>query len=516
MGSSLVRLGNRTKFMASGGSNASGRVDQRIDRGPTTVSEFYGAPGADVCAHTKKPFICASTGEIAGPSRTVVEHARAARARRFDLLSVIRSIYPSHRTASCMWSRVSQDMQIQVVRDVLTLKARYSGLRVCGSIWTCPVCAAKISERRAAELAQAITQARNLDIEVALLTVTVPHVRGESLADLLAALRKAWRSFTSGGTSGRLRRAIGLVGTIRHTEVTYGENGWHPHFHCLMFFRGKLVDLEEIQRAWGEHWQKCAVSAGLREPSTEHGLTIQPGDYAARYVSKWGLEHEMTKSMAKKSRVGGRTPFDIADDFADGKDVEKNAALWREYATAFKGQRQLYWSAGLKKLLVVEDKTDEEVLAEEEERPAQVVVQLTWPEWTAIRLRHRATLLMLAEESPHLIRGWLNDRVEASYKSITPQPEPTEGESGDESNRVLGSRAVGGSWSRSARDQDTSGVPASPQAGAAVGPPRPVEILPADGFSNPQRELFLGAPVAASRPARGPAGRPLGTLDSQS
>ena len=26
-------------------------------------------------------------------------------------------------------------------RDVLTLKARYSGLRVCGRIWTCPVCA---------------------------------------------------------------------------------------------------------------------------------------------------------------------------------------------------------------------------------------------------------------------------------------------------------------------------------------------------------------------------------------
>ena len=379
------------------------------------MSEFYGARAADVRLHTpKKTFFCASTGEIAGPPPTVSELSRAARARRFDLLGAIRRIDPKHRTASCLWSRVSKNSQINVVRDVITLKTRYSGLRVCGRLWTCPVCAAKISERRAAELAQAITQARNLDIEVALLTVTVPHVRQDSLADLLDALRTAWRSFTSGGTSGRLRRAIGLVGTIRNIEITYGENGWHPHFHCLMFFKGRAVDFEEMQRAWGEHWQKCAVAAGLREPSTEHGLTVQPGDYAARYVSKWGLENEMTKAMAKRSRVGGRTPFDIADDYSDGKDVEKNARLWREYAEATDGQRQHYWSAGLKKLLAVPEKTDDEVLAEEDERLADLVVQLTWPEWSAIRARHRATLLTLAEQAPHLVRGWLTERVAAA------------------------------------------------------------------------------------------------------
>jgi hypothetical protein len=378
------------------------------------VSEFYGAPGADVRPHTrKKTFFCKDTGEIAGSPPSVDDLIRSARARRFELLSAIRRIDPKHRTASCMWSRVSKNSQINVVKDTQTNRARYSGLRVCGRIWTCPMCAAKISERRAGELAQAITQARNMDIEVALLTVTVPHVKGQTLADLLAAIRKAWNSFTQGGTSSRLRRAIGLVGTIRNIEVTYGENGWHPHFHCLVFYKGHLVDLEEMQRKWGEHWQKCAVAAGLREPSTEHGLTVQPGEYAARYVSKWGLEHEMTKSMAKRSRIGGRTPFDIAEDFSDGKDVEKNAALWREYAEAMHGQRQLYWSAGLKKLLLVEEKTDEEIVAEEDERQAELVVQLTWPEWQAVRTRHRATLLMLAEQAPHLIRGWLQDRVQA-------------------------------------------------------------------------------------------------------
>jgi len=41
-------------------------------------------------------------------------------------------------------------------------------------------------------------------------------------------------------------------------------------------------------------------------------------------------------------------------------------------------------------------------------------VQLTWPEWTAIRARHRATLLTLAEQAPHLVRGWLTERVAAA------------------------------------------------------------------------------------------------------
>ena len=110
------------------------------------MSEFYGAPGADVRPHTrKKTFFCKDTGEIVGQAPTVAELASAARARRYDLLSAIRSIDPTHRTASCLWAKVSKNSQINVVRDVLTLKARYSGLGVCTGTWTCPVCAAKPS-----------------------------------------------------------------------------------------------------------------------------------------------------------------------------------------------------------------------------------------------------------------------------------------------------------------------------------------------------------------------------------
>jgi hypothetical protein len=308
---------------------------------------------------------------------------------------------------------VSANSQLNVIKDLATGKARFDGLRVCSRIWTCPVCAAKISERRAVELAQSIGSARDQGLHVALLTATVPHVRADGLEQLIEALGVAWRSFTTNRRSCALRSAIQLVGTIRNIEVTHGENGWHPHFHCLVFFRAEGVDLAKMEHEWGAHWQHCAIKAGLRRPSDEHGLTIQNGDHAAKYVSKWGLEHEMTKSMAKQSRRGGRTPFDIAEDYSDCIQPRKNAALWREFAKAMHGQRQLHWSRGLKALLKVEDKDDEELVNEEESRLGELVVQLTWCEWKAIRTKHRATLLSLAESRPDLIRHFLMERVQA-------------------------------------------------------------------------------------------------------
>jgi hypothetical protein len=350
------------------------------------------------------------TGEIVEFKRKGVDYEpvpteyshTVTRWNRFDLLAGVRRIMPKHRTASCLWCRVSTNNPVQVVKDLKTGRARYGGLRVCSRVWTCPVCAAKISERRAVELAQAIGVARSQGVSVALLTVTVPHIKTDALEPLLGRLSASWRRFTTGKTWQSFKQKVGFVGTIRNIEVTHGQNGWHPHFHCLVFYTSD-VDLHEMQRTWGQHWQRCAVASGLSRPSDMHGLTVQNGDYAASYVSKWGLEHEMTKSMAKVARKGGRTPMDLVRDFLAGVNPARDARLFREFAEAFHGMQQLRWSHGLKKRFMVEDKDDETVVAEEDARPADLVVELTWPEWVAVRRAHRATLLDLAETEPERI-----------------------------------------------------------------------------------------------------------------
>ncbi|RIW97499.1 replication protein, partial [Acinetobacter baumannii] len=63
---------------------------------------------------------------------------------------------------------------------------------------------------------------------------------------------------------------------------------------------------------------KACEKAGLDQPSYEHGLDLRNGQKAASYVSKWGVEHEMTKGHIKKGKTDSKTPFDLLRDYAEG------------------------------------------------------------------------------------------------------------------------------------------------------------------------------------------------------
>lgn len=66
---------------------------------------------------------------------------------------------------------------------------------------------------------------------------------------------------------------------------------------------------------------------------------------------------------------------------SDGQD--SYAELFREFADAFKGKKQLHWSNGLKKLLAVEQKTDAEIVSDTEQK-ADLVRELTMQLWQLI------------------------------------------------------------------------------------------------------------------------------------
>ncbi|MGY0205275.1 hypothetical protein ACW7EJ_17835, partial [Acinetobacter soli] len=40
---------------------------------------------------------------------------------------------------------------------------------------------------------------------------------------------------------------------------------------------------------------KACVTSGLDSPSMHHGLDLRNGYYADQYISKWGIEDEITK-----------------------------------------------------------------------------------------------------------------------------------------------------------------------------------------------------------------------------
>ena len=357
------------------------------------------------------------TGEITGrdPMETKVQ--------RFILQSVARKLFDNKtsRLNKCLRLRAAHQ-DVQVWKSIEHKTTHYKGLQTCGSVWICPVCSAKIAERRRLEIIQAMEAHRQAGGCVNMLTLTAPHQVKDNLVDLLAKQAKALHSFWRDREVNRILEEMATIGQIRALEPTHGRlspqnNGWHPHYHVLMF-QGIGVDLARFDQAQMTDWQvrlylrwaaRC-VAAGLGEPSYAHGLKLHNGDEAAKYVSKWGLEDEMTKGHTKKA-IYGETPFDLLRALQADPDDKQAAALFIEYAKAFKGKRQLHWSKGLKKRYQVTEKTDEALAAETDDK-ARLLGMLTIEQWRdVLAVEGRGAVLSVAASG-----GW--DALAAYLESI--------------------------------------------------------------------------------------------------
>jgi len=391
------------------------------------------------------------TGEVSpwhqvGTRLEEVVMPQEARARRYALKSVVNRIMPKSRTAKCCRWRVP-NKAIQVLRGDESRRAFYSGLQVCASVWGCPVCSAKISERRRVELQGAIATAKAKGWAVYLLTLTIPHGLGDDLGDMLAGMMAAWRRTTTGRAGKAFRKAMGIRGTVRALEVTYGANGWHPHFHALLFLDGEAATCQ-VQERFLPLWQDACIKSGLPKPSDERGVRVDDGSYAAKYAAKWGLESELTKGHVKTGKRGSMTPWDILRELlqigSEGAGVGRPApvaakldgaagdtgtpakrarqlrALFLVYAEAFHSKRQLYWSNGLKELLAVEDLKDEELAAREDEA-ASVLAELTDDQWRAIlATRSEAVILDVAENHPDALAAVMEALVAMAGRKERP------------------------------------------------------------------------------------------------
>lgn len=321
------------------------------------------------------------------------------RLARYALQNQSAKLLPQERVRKCLKNRIDKTKNIDVMYNGKRKKAHYSNIQRCGSIWTCPVCAANISEKRKVEVKTAIDRHLETGGGVYLLTLTVPHYETDNLKVLLSRITQASRRFFGGTRASRAAwAALGKVGHIKATEVTYGSNGWHPHFHVIIFTQDLLeqgTDLTPLVTSWID----CCVKAGLPAPSIAHGFNWKNAEYAAQYVNKWGIEHEVTKSHIKSGKQGSMTPWDMLKySCAEELPVsEKMGKLFQEFAICFKGKRQLVWSKGLKALYDIDEKTDEE-LSEETEEQSETVMDIQLFLWSLIkRHRRRADFLSLVE-----------------------------------------------------------------------------------------------------------------------
>lgn len=370
----------------------------------------------------------------------VTDGRSEGRRRRWALRRLAGDLLPGHRVDKCGW-RAVPGRQITVTRDG---EGRHgvAHAAVCGSVWVCPVCGAKIAAGRAAEVEQGIRAWQDRGGAVWMLTLTVNHNRGEALADLLRRQTASMRELWSGRWAKDWRERWGYAGMIRNLETTWGpETGWHPHSHVLLFVRqaGEL-DVARAASELAQRWREItgrrdfdvtlAHGARLEEVPTAEDPDADPGrdpESAAGYAAKaadsqkrkWGAAEELSWAHIKRARKSRWTPWDLLEAAGErtgmNDPTNRAPALWQEYADAYHGRRHLYWSKGLRDLLAIGQAQSDEELAEAHDGTAQEIATITGATWVHMR-KHGAVLELLeyldreaddADQSAQLCAAWL-------------------------------------------------------------------------------------------------------------
>lgn len=317
------------------------------------------------------------------------------RIKRYYLQSLARKLLPGEWVSRCM--RVMYQGSVDCVYYPRIERGGFRGLVACGSVWSCPICAAKITERRRQELAGA-----NLTgLSCVMVTLTLQHERGDSLADLLGCLTEGYRLVRSGRGWGEFKQEYLYMGGVTSTEVTFGiESGWHPHKHALWFSRLPLdqIDTESI-RGWVSQRFGGILAKMGKYLSPIHGVHVRKGDsLAGEYIAKygkdaggesWGMAHEITKASVKLAAGEHYTPFGLLEAYGAG--VAWAGRLFQEYAAAMKGKRQLVYTAhtrdrlGLSKVMA----TDQEVAEAPEDQVGVILARLTRSQWREVLRQDR-------------------------------------------------------------------------------------------------------------------------------
>lgn len=410
------------------------------------MSQFYTVPGASAGAPVRRvsaspaPFLPPASpvsGSASGPDLGIyAKYAtpplqdaplraklQATRAERYVLLSAARRIFSAagrrsglkyghdfHRTAKCKFVRVAPEVGVHQSR--VHRSAFYSKLFTCGSIAACPVCAAKVSERRRDEVAQAVAWAYGQQLQPVMVTLTFPHRAWNKLGRLLDQQAAALHNLRVGKPWTKFKERYGYQGMIRALEITHGANGWHPHTHELWFVRPD-ADPEAMRADILKRWESACSRAGLLDLADPrqlaafraHAVDVKGNCSASDYLAKqddakhWGVDREIAKASTKAGRAKGVHPFGLLAKAAEGD--MRSARLYLAYALAMKGRRLLHWSRGLKDAVGLLDLTDE-TLSEEQRDEADLLGQLNEDDWRTIRdAGARAQVLDAAESG-----GW--------------------------------------------------------------------------------------------------------------
>lgn len=255
---------------------------------------------------------------------------------------------------------------VALVRNNVT--ADFYGVTHCKSSWCCPVCTPRRMSAYALDIACGIDALKAQGQLAAMITFTIPHTSGFSCKQATEILYNVWKGFTVHGNKvgkGIPKNDVFANFALTHdhkhrvrvTEYTYGENGWHPHFHCLFWFpKEKFNDIvnweERLQTRWLELCKRYTIREILKsypEQTPEIKKRVETrvkimyekfeggsdcvhisknNDGSARaqqssqYICGWGADKELTGNFEEKATKNGHFTWQQILQMAINEDRE--------------------------------------------------------------------------------------------------------------------------------------------------------------------------------------------------
>lgn len=264
-----------------------------------------------------------------------------------------------HRTRYCHAVRAygQNAIALKMNDDELQSEASIGNVQTCGCIWSCPVCAARVSLEKARYVEKAMAWAEHSKLIPVMVTLTASHHAGMKLADFKYSFKSAYQLFTNRRKWREFKEKIGVLHHITNTEITYGDNGWHYHKHMLLFLDKSVIAStitdETLHDMLSADWLDCLEKRGLLGLEGIALKATTHGNIGEKYLTKLGIEaspgqlqYELT---GQENKQGSTNIWDILRFSYYGD--ERMSRLYIEYVQAMTGENFLTCSHGLKDLL---------------------------------------------------------------------------------------------------------------------------------------------------------------------
>jgi len=349
---------------------------------------------------------------------------------------------------------------------------RLKGLKSCGNNATCTVCAAKLSSIRGNQLKEVMEVGRDNGRSYSLVVVTLPHQPNEPLEITLNQVIDMSRyifndreykdfkeltkcRFVPGGLENMVSFKNGLV-------------DWHPHKNYLLDFDITVPEILEILDLNNELelrmyisemmtrlGQKYLDTNGIKKtllvpryvPNNKtNKIDVKAGvsaslEFSDDYISKWGLDSEMTASIYKKGRYDGSVdkdgkykqsfhPFGLLE-LLDDNNIETSkefkfqcAKAFQEFVLASRGKQWFYFGKGQIKYYnekydvdLQVKKDDIELLTSEDK--GDIFYSLSYEEWLLFEVTPKKIAYAFSLETQNDVINYVFEEIENNRIKIS-------------------------------------------------------------------------------------------------